>query len=222
MLLRIYGSLRSCSIFFNFCWHQHATLCGFWSTYGSPRSCWVLDSSWLNEVPFSISFVDSCPPTGLSVLENWVFGFGWIRWVSLPASSDFWIQFNHPIIFVRNLRWWSKWHIYFLVYDFFRFHNNYCRDTTSWEYIVKDDCDKSCLTELLSFPLSKPYIDPLHRIVVPFPLLLARCRTWFGQIKLLRISVFLIHGIHGCKEYRLSLTAWILSTRYQSWICDGV
>ena len=34
--------------------------------------------------------VDSNPPTGLSVLDNWVFGFGWIRWVSLllPATSE--------------------------------------------------------------------------------------------------------------------------------------
>ena len=34
-----------------------------------------------------ISFVDSCPPTGLTVLDNWVFGFGWIRWVSLLLSG---------------------------------------------------------------------------------------------------------------------------------------
>ena len=34
--------------------------------------------------------VDSNPPTGLTVLDNWVFGFGWIRWVSLllPATSE--------------------------------------------------------------------------------------------------------------------------------------
>ena len=47
--------------------------------------------------------------------------------------------------------------------------------------------------------------------MVPFPLLLVRCKTWFGQIKLLRNPVILIHGIHGCKEYRLSFPAWILS-----------
>ena len=42
-----------------------------------------------NKIPFSISLVDTCPPTGLTVLDNWVFGFGWIRWVSLllPATS---------------------------------------------------------------------------------------------------------------------------------------
>ena len=66
------------------------------------------------------------------------------------------------------------------------------------------------------------YTDPIHRILVPFPLLLVRCKTWFGEIKLLRIPVILIHGVHGCKEYRLSCPAWILSSRYQSWICNGV
>ena len=34
--------------------------------------------------------------------------------------------------------------------------------------------------------------------------------------------MILVHGIHGCEEYRLSVLARILSSRYQSWICDGV
>ena len=35
-------------------------------------------------------FVDSGLHTGLPVLDNWVVGFGWIRWVSLllPATSE--------------------------------------------------------------------------------------------------------------------------------------
>ena len=44
--------------------------------------------------------------------------------------------------------------------------------------------------------------------------------VWSNQ--LLRILVILIHGIHGCEEYRLSFPARILSSRYQSGICDGV
>ena len=60
--------------------------------------------------------------------------------------------------------------------------------TISWECIVEDDCVRSCLIELESFPLNKLFIDPcLHHILVSFPLLLAQCKTWFGQIKLLRI-----------------------------------
>ena len=77
----------------------------------------------------------------------------------------------------------------------------------SWECILEDDGVRSCLIEVQSFPLSKLYFDPVHRILVPFPLLLVRCKTWFGQIKLLRIYVSLMHGIHGCKEYRLSFPA---------------
>ena len=36
------------------------------------------------------------------------------------------------------------------------------------------------------------------------------------------ILVILMHGIQGCKEYRLSVPARILSCRYWSGICDGV
>ena len=43
-----------------------------------------------------------------------------------------------------------------------------------WECIVEDDCVRSCLIELHSFPLRKLYIDPIHRILVSCPLLLAR------------------------------------------------
>ena len=99
--------------------------------------------------------------------------------------------------------------MHLLVNDFCRFHQEYFRHTTSWECIVEDDCVRSCLTEL-SFPLSKLKIDPIHRILVPFPLVLVRCKTWFGQVKLLRILVILVHGIHGYKEYRLSVHARIV------------
>ena len=35
-------------------------------------------------------WMDFAPSTGLTVLDNWVFGFGWIRLVSLvpPATSE--------------------------------------------------------------------------------------------------------------------------------------
>ena len=84
-----------------------------------------------------------------------------------------------------------------LVYDFFRFHHDNFRDTISWECIVKDYCITSCLIELQSFSLSKLYIDPIHRVLVPFPLLLELCKTRLGQVKLARIFVFLVHGIHS-------------------------
>ena len=33
-----------------------------------------------------------------------------------------------------------------------------------------DDCVRSCLIELESFLLSKLYIDPVHRVLMSFPL----------------------------------------------------
>ena len=74
------------------------------------------------------------------------------------------------------------------------------RDTISCACIVKSDCITFCLIELQSFSLSKLYIDPTHRILVPFPLLLARCKTWFGQIKLLRSLLSLFMGFTAVKN----------------------
>ena len=59
----------------------------------------------------------------------------------------------------------------FLEYDFSRFHHKNFRDTISWECIVKDDCVRSCLIELQSFPLcvgegfvSRPHLlGEVHR-----------------------------------------------------------
>ena len=73
-----------------------------------------------------------------------------------------------------------------------------------------------------SFSLSKLFLDPVHRILVHFPLLLVRCKTWCVQVNLIRIFVFLVHRIHNRKEYCLSFLAQNLSSRCQSWICDGV
>ena len=97
--------------------------------------------------------------------------------------------------------------MHFLVNDFFRFHRNCFRDTIRRECIVEDDCVRSCLIELQSISLSKLNTDPTHGIMVHFPLLLVRCKTWFGQIKLCWVLMILMHGIHGCKEYRLSVPA---------------
>ena len=126
-------------------------------------------------------------------------------------SSNIRIQIARPIIFVGNFRWWSRWHIYLLVYNFFRFHHNRFRDTTSWECIIEDDGVRSCLVELQSFPKSKLYIDPVHRILV---------QMWFGEIKLLRIFVILMHGIQGYEEYRLCFPSRIWSVNWLHIRCD--
>ena len=83
-----------------------------------------------NKTSLSISWVSCCSPTGLTVL--WLDSLG-----IFAASSNFWIQFFHPIIFEGN-RWKKpRWHKNFVVFDFSRFHHNSCRDTISWECIVK-------------------------------------------------------------------------------------
>ena len=75
----------------------HNCLCQSWYSevnvdlihlYGSHRSCLIFFFIFLG-IDTQLC-VDSNPPTGLTVLDNWVFGFGWIRWVSLllPATSE--------------------------------------------------------------------------------------------------------------------------------------
>ena len=183
-----------------------------WMDFNLPTGLTVLVEflvpSWPNKTSFSIFWVDSCPPTGLTVLDQWVFGSGWIRWVSLllPATSESnsFIQLSLKKI-VGGGRGDTKT---FLVCDFSRFHHNNFRDTISWERIVKDDCITSCLLELQTFPMSKLNIDPIHRVIVPFPRFrLAPCKTWFGHVKLIWIFVILVHRIHSRKEYCMSVPA---------------
>ena len=172
---------------------QHATFCGFVSTCGSPRTRWICDiimfllikSVAIKLGTFQGFFTQFCNTP--SVLDDWGIGFWFDSLGVLAASNNILNQITRPI--VGNRLRLSRWHKHFLVCDFFRFHRNCFRDTISWECVVKDDCVRSCLTKLQSFSLSKLYIDPIHRILVPFPLLLVHCKTWFSQIKLLRISV---------------------------------
>ena len=104
-LLSIHKSLLSCLIFFfffNFDKHQRATLFGVNSPTGSPF--YICDT-------LLISLVDSSPPAGLTVLDNWVFGFGWV----FTASKDLLVQVTH----------FSN--------SFLQFHPNNFRNTISWE-----------------------------------------------------------------------------------------
>ena len=173
-----------CLIFFNMFRCQHATLCGFWSTYGSLRSCWVLDvlvikqgtfldflgglSAHLRVSPFLI--------IGLLVVVRFV---GCLCCHPATSESNSFIQLSLKQI-VGGGRGDTYTFSYMISSDFI---NNYFRDTKSWECIVKDDCVTSCLIENQSFPLSKLYIDPIHRILVSFPLLLCTMQhvVWSNQ-----------------------------------------
>ena len=136
-----HGSLRSCLIcVYVFVWvfvfvfmfnrHWHTTLAGWLSIPDLPFLEFVLSRP--NKTSFLISWVnepDGCSLTGLPFLNNCFFWFRLDSLGVLAASSNFWIQLFHPIIFERNLWWWSRWYENFLVYDFSRFHHNNFRDT---------------------------------------------------------------------------------------------
>ena len=144
------------------------------------------------------------------------FDFGWICWVSSlpPASfeSNSFIQLS-----VKEIFGGGRGRKNFLVHEFSRFHHDNFRDTISWEYVVKDDCVRSCLIELKSFLLRKFDVDPTHRVLMSFPLfLIVPCKTWCVQVNLIRIFVFLVHWIHNRKEYCPSFFAQFLSSWYQS------
>ena len=107
-----------------------------------------------------------------------------------------------------------------MTHIFSRFHHNNFRDTISWECVVKDDCIRSCLTELQSFPLSN--FDPVHRVFVSSPLFSA-CTMQDKVLpsQLIFPDVFFVHRIHRREEYRLSVPARILSS-VSILNCDGV
>ena len=100
--LSTHGSPRSCLIcvyvfvcvfvfIYKFNRHWHTTLDGWWSIHKSPRS-WVFGAFATKQDIFSDLLRERtcCLPTGLSVLDNLVLGFGWIRWESSlsPTTSE--------------------------------------------------------------------------------------------------------------------------------------
>ena len=104
-----------------------------------------------NKTSFPISWVnepDGCSLTGLTVLDNWVFGVGWICWESLllpeTSESNYFIQLSLKEIFGG-----SRGDIctFSQIISPDSITNNF-RDTISWECVVKDDCVRSCLIEL--------------------------------------------------------------------------
>ena len=153
---------------------------------------------------------------------KWIFGFGLGLLGFFTSSSNFWTHFIHPNVIKRNHRKRLRWRIYCLLNDFSSFHHNNFRDATSWECVEKDDCVRSCLIELTSFLLRKFDVDPIQSVLMFLPLfLMVPCKTRCFQVNFVWISVFFVHRIHRREEYSLSFSQ-TLTSRYQSWICDGV
>ena len=88
-----------------------------------------------------------------------------------------------------------------------------------WERVVKDDSVRSCLLELRSFLLSKPDVNPIHRVLMFLPyFLLVPSKTRCIQDNYIWIFVILIHRIHGCEEYRLSFCSnFVLLVSILNW-----
>ena len=127
-----------------------------------------------------------------------------------------------PFVFQRNL--WKKAEVTQKLprKGLLQFHPNSFRNTISWECIVKDDAVRSRLIELQFFLLSKFDVDPIHHVVMFLPCFVhVLCKTWCTQVDRIKIPLILVHGMHKQKEYYLSVPQ-ILTSRYQSWICDGL
>ena len=122
-----------------------------------------------NKTSFPISWVKEsagCSPTGLSVLDNRVFGFVWIRWVSklLPATSESnsCIQLSLKETFGGGRGDTSTFSFWFLQSPSQQLPGDNKLGVFRegwWHYIM---------IEFSPFPLSKLYINPIHRVLVSF------------------------------------------------------
>ena len=193
------------------------------------RTCFDLLGTGRFSCTLRVTYVTANNKFPRSVIMIWV--WIWLVWLgifkflnnlSIWSLSNFWTQFFHPVVFQGDLWWRPRLHIYFLVYDFSSFHPNNYRDTISWECFMKNDSVRSCLIELQFFLQSKIDVDPIHRILMLLPCFMhVLCMTRFFQVDRIRIPMVFVHGIYRQKEYGLPVVQ-ILTSRYQSWICDGV
>ena len=138
--------------------------------------------------------------TSLPFLTIGFLVFVWVCWESLPPPAT-----SEPSSFiqlsVKEIFGGSRGDAYTFLYDFFRFHHDSLRDTISWKRIVKDDCVRSCLTELKSFLLSKLDVNPIHRVLMCLPLFLpVPCKTWCIQANFIWISMFFFLPRRHCWE----------------------
>ena len=187
---------------------------------GFPVLVEFLTSSRANLVRSRDSFLH--PATGFPILDNWVLVFSSIRWMSLlllatsespnPTSNYLCRKFSVVVEVTHTLS--GIWLLQISSQSPSRY-NKLGVYRVGWLRSTLFDRNSILSAE-------QTVCRPVHRVLMYFPFFLVRCKTWFGQIKLFWILVILVHGIHGCKEYRLSVPARILSSRYQSWICDSV
>ena len=106
------------------------------------------------------------------------------------------------------------------VQHFSSFQSNNFWNTISWKCFLKDDRIRSSLIQCQSFLNRKIDVDPIYRVLMSLPCIVqVLCTTWYIQVNLVKILVTFVPRVKRQEEYCLSL-ARILSSRYQSWICD--
>ena len=162
-----------------------------------------------------VIFNNGSPRSLTTLIWNWL-----VRLETSRKLSNFWslsmfrIQFSSPFVFQGDLWWRPRWHENFLVFDFSNFHPNNFRNTISWKCFLKDDCIRSSLIELQSFPQSKIDVNPAHCVQMSFQCFVqVLCTTRYTQVNLVRILVTFVSRINRQEKYCLSL-ARILTSRY--------
>ena len=182
---------------YNFYRHWHATLDGFWSIHGSP---FATKQDIYLDLLGELLFTHRSSPfliIGFLVL---------VGFVGCPCCFQ---RLVNPIL-SSNYLWRKSWEVVEVTHILFRIWFLQIPPQQLLRYSKLEACRKGWLRSILFDRTSILSVEqalylPIHRILVSFPrFLLVPCLTWFGQVKLVRIVVFLVHGIHIRKEYYLS------------------
>ena len=152
----------------------------------------------------------------------WLGTFGLLNNFSFWLSSNFWTQFFHTIMFQGHLWKRTRWRIYFLAYDFYSFHPNNFRNTTSWECFVKNDGVRSCLIELQSLFRAR-LMSTQYTVFWCFIHALCMYCARRGALKsIVSGSLWFLSMGPTSRKNTVCLLLNVLTSRYQSWIHDGV
>ena len=160
--------------------------------------------------------------TGLPVLSWFGFGFGWVGWEPSACRAT-----SEPNSFIQScfkeIFGGSRGDVYTFRIQRLQFPSEQLSGYNKlgvyreewWRSIASDR------TSVLSFGASLMSTQ-LHCVLMFLPCFVhVLCKTRCSQVDRVRILVFLIHRIHMQKEYCL-LVAQNLTSRYQSWIDDGM
>ena len=110
---------------------------------------------------------------------------------------------NLPDTFEDNLCWQTWRQMNLVLQDFFSFGVYHFFKTVGWHRVVEDDSVGFRLPKNQSSNLRTFQVDPIHCILVHFPLRSERYHPWpFHVVGF--VFLWFVHGIHCCEEYGLS------------------